>query len=101
MQAITLLIFAVTLLVHSCARVVSFTGQTPIVDMKGVDPHAYAADLTDCLGYAAEVHAGRQSATGAGGGAVPGGARGGSNARNDRRAVVRNCLIGRDYYVLN
>ncbi|MCB1670936.1 MAG: glycine zipper family protein [Gammaproteobacteria bacterium] len=101
------------------------TDDRPIVDMRGVSQAQYSADLADCQSYADEVEAGRQVARGAVGGAVVGGAvgavvgdsttakrtagagavlgaaRGGRNVMTERERVIRNCLIGRGYRVLN
>lgn len=101
------------------------TDDRPIVDMQGVSVAQYQADLTECQAYADEVEAGRQVARGAVGGAVVGGAvgavvgnsntaqrgagagavlgasRSAGNAMNERERVIRNCLRGRGYRVLN
>ena len=119
------LIVAFTTILQGCAGVESLTGQQPIVDMKGVNPDLYSADLLECQQYVDEVRVGPQVATGAATGAVlggvagavlgrgddaargatvggvTGGVRGAGNGMNDRRMVLRNCLIGRGYYVLN
>lgn len=97
----------------------------PIVDMKGVDPVQYRADLLECQDYAEQVAIGGRAAGGAatgavlgglvgaavgnsdtakrsaGAGAVVGGARGTGDALRERQAVVRNCLRHRGYAVLN
>ena len=101
----------------------------PIID-KGTatfDPAQYATDLTACRGYANQV--GGQAADGAIGGAVAGalfgaivdsslntsggaragamtgalsgGLRGNANAHQGRALVVRKCLAGRGYSVLD
>ncbi len=99
--------------------------QSVIVDQKGVDPVAYAADLQDCQAYAEQVAMGQEVAVNAVGGAVLGGALGAAtgSTKDARRAstagaaigatkgvadaleskddVVRNCLTGRGYRVLN
>ncbi len=95
-----------------------------IVDMKGVDRTQYQVDLADCSQYADQVDVAGKTATGAVGGAVVGGAvgavlddrsvgegagvgaiLGGSKgvARGvaERQRVVKNCLRGRGYRVLN
>jgi hypothetical protein len=109
-----------------------------IVDMQGVDPVQYNADLQACQGAAAQVQAepaereavvgtaARGAAVGAAAGAISGnsgsqGAKTGAavglvagsarNARNRREAktqtkdeqdmVVKNCMRGRGYNVLN
>ena len=99
--------------------------QGVIVDQKGIDPVAYAADLQDCQAYAEQVAMGQDVAVNAVGGAVLGGALGAArgSTKDARRAatagaaigatkgvvdaleskddVVRNCLTGRGYRVLN
>jgi len=101
------------------------TDDRPIVDMQGVSIAQYNADLAECQAYADEVEAGRQMARGAVGGAVVGGvvgavvgnsdtaqrgagagavlgtSRGAQSAMNERERVIRNCLRGRGYRVLN
>lgn len=101
------------------------TDNTPIVDMQGVNIAQYNADLAECQNYADQVESERQVARGTVGGAVVGGAvgavvgngnvaqrtagagavlgatRGARNAVYERDRVIRNCLIGRGYRVLN
>lgn len=96
-----------------------------IIDRKGVDPAAYNADLAECREYAAEVKTGEKgargaasgavvggavgaifggaegAARGAGAGAVTGGARGLGEGERDEVEVVKRCLRGRGYKVLN
>jgi outer membrane lipoprotein SlyB len=103
----------------------SATDDRPIVDMQGVSTAQYNSDLVACREYADEVEAGRQVARGAIGGAVVGGAIGAvvgnsdtvqrtagaggvigaarstSDVMRERETVVRNCLRGRGYRVLN
>ena len=117
---ILLLVMALTL-VAGCRA----TDDRPIVDMQGVNVAQYNQDLAECRVYADEVQAGRQVARGTVGGAVVGGAvgaavgnsntaqrtagagavlgaaRGARGAVFERERVVRNCLIGRGYRVLN
>ncbi len=109
----------------ACGSVEQITGREPVVDMQGVSYAAYHADLMECRGYADQVAAGRQvavaAATGAavggvvgavvgnsdtakrsaGLGAVAGTFEGAQGALSERRGVVRNCLTGRGYRVLN
>lgn len=113
------------LVLCSCRQVEEITGNRPIVDTKGVDPEALEADMTECYSYADEVQSGRKVVTGAATGAVVGGVIGaaagnGETARrgagvgaasgtlsgtagamDERQRVVRNCLAGRGYLVLN
>lgn len=96
-----------------------------IIDRKGVDPAMYERDLAECREYASEVKTGekaakgaasgavlggaigaitgdsKRAAEGAGVGAVTGGARGVSEGERDEVKVVKNCLRGRGYRVLN
>lgn len=99
----------------------------PIVDMKGVNQAQYEKDLEECSVYADEVnvagkavggaaagaavgaaigaiwdgHDGNSPARGAGTGAVLGGAGGTGSGLNERSGVIKNCLRGRGYRVLN
>lgn len=100
-------------------------GSQPIVDRRNVDPVQYQRDLAECQSYAGEVQTGRNvggsAVTGAvvggaigaivgnhntaermaGVGAVTGSARGVALTVREKRAVLRNCLNGRGYRVLN
>ena len=99
----------------------------PLVDMKGVNEAAYENDLKDCQNYAQQQSGmGETAAKGAGAGAVVGGllglvtggngsgiaqaagagavigAAGGAFSGNQaQEAVVKRCLSGRGYKVLN
>jgi outer membrane lipoprotein SlyB len=96
----------------------------PIVDMRGVDPDAYQADLAECEALAREVNVAGGAVRGAAGGAAVGGAvgavrRGGNVSESagvgaiyggassasanerERQRVARNCLRSRGYTVLN
>ncbi len=93
-----------------------------IIDKKGVDMARYEQDLTECRAYSSEVQTGQKVARGAasgavvggligaitgdaaktaGVGAVGGGARGASEGSRDEVQVVKNCLRGRGYRILN
>lgn len=96
-----------------------------IVDTKGVDTTRYNDDLRECQEYAGMVPVGeevakgatrgglvwgaigaifgksRGAARGAGAGAVAGGARGAAKAEREQQQVVKTCLRGRGYKVLN
>jgi outer membrane lipoprotein SlyB len=109
----------------ACAGVEKMTGREPIIDMAGVDPATLEQDMAECEAYADQVEVGRQTAVGAatgaavGGvigavfgngqtaartatvGATTGGVSGASGALSERRQVIRNCLVGRGYRVLN
>jgi hypothetical protein len=99
----------------------------PLVDMKGVNEAAYEKDLSECQAYAQQQSGmGETAAKGAGAGAVVGGllglvtggnktgiaqaagagavvgAAGGAFTGNQaQEAVVKRCLSGRGYKVLN
>jgi outer membrane lipoprotein SlyB len=96
-----------------------------IIDQKGVDMAAYQKDLAECQTYSESVKTGEKTgvgaasgavvggligaitgggegaAKGAGVGAVGGGARGASQGVETEVQVVKNCLRGRGYRVLN
>jgi outer membrane lipoprotein SlyB len=97
----------------------------PVVDTKGVDLNRYEADLVECQQYANQTAgAGESAAAGAAAGAVFGAllaaAAGGGTSRkstagvgavtgaagaagqgeNNQRNVIRRCLSGRGYKVL-
>ena len=97
-----------------------------IIDRKGVDMARYAADKAECETYAEEVRTGEKVARGAASGAVVGGAIGGiagdsseaaargagvgavtgaargvAEGERDKVRVVKQCLRGRGYRVLN
>ncbi len=99
----------------------------PIVDMKGVNESAYENDLKDCqtiaqqqsgMGSTAAKGAGAGAVVGgllglvtggnttgivqaAGAGAVIGGAGGAYSGNQSQESVVKRCLSGRGYKVLN
>ncbi len=93
-----------------------------IIDKKGVDMARYEQDLAECRTYSNEVQTGKKVATGAasgavvggligaitgdagkaaGVGAVGGGARGANEGSRDEVQVVKQCLRGRGYRILN
>ncbi|HET7361944.1 MAG TPA: hypothetical protein VFJ70_00090 [Burkholderiales bacterium] len=79
----------------------------PVVDPKtSRHPENYETDLAECRQLAEQgAHPGGSAAggalVGAGGGAVLGGAKGAGSGENEQRAMVRNCMKGRGYAVLN
>lgn len=97
----------------------------PIVDTQGTDMARYEQDLAQCQAYASQVNTGAEAgksavggaavgavlgaivgnsttvARGAGVGGVLGGVKGASHGANEKETVVRNCLRGRGYRVLN
>jgi hypothetical protein len=119
------LALAFTLLLTACAGSRSLV-DAPIIDRKGVDMSQYYADKAECEAYATEVNTGEKAARGAVGGAVFGGAIGaivnrGSNSAErgagvgavtggvrgtqegirEQERVIKQCLRGRGYRVLN
>jgi outer membrane lipoprotein SlyB len=97
-----------------------------IIDTKGVDMARYEVNKAECEAYAQEVRTGEKAARGAasgavvggavgaivrdssegaargaGVGAVTGGARGVAQGERDKVRVVKRCLSGRGYRVLN
>lgn len=96
-----------------------------IIDQKGVNMSAYQQDLDECQSYASGVKTGEKTAKGAasgavvggligaitgggsgaakgaGVGAVGGGARGANEGERSEVQVVKRCLSGRGYRVLN
>jgi len=108
---------AVALVVAACS---SHPG--PIVDTKGVNMAKYEVDLAECQAYADQVHieagvargtvAGGavgaatgavvgDTAKGAGVGAIAGAAKSARIGEREKSQVVKNCLRGRGYRVLN
>lgn len=105
--------------VAGCAR------DRVIVDTKGADMSRYAQDKAECEAYAEQVNSGGKAAggavagaaigaaigaivgnsttaaRGAGVGGVVGGAKGVAHGESEKTQVVKNCLRGRGYRVLN
>ena len=119
------LIMLFAYLLSSCRQVDGITANRPVVDTRGLDPELYEADLLDCYAFADEVETAKKVATGAATGAVVGGVigaaagnsdtakrgagigaasgtlSGAASAMQERQRVVKNCLSGRGYLVLN
>jgi len=99
---------------------------TPIVDMEGVDPNRYMADLNACRSYSNSIRAGDHAVAGAlagavtlgvlsaafGGrrnennrwaaaGAVKGASLAGRRAMDTQERVIINCMAGRGYRTLD
>lgn len=109
---------AAALLLAACAS-------RPIVDTQGVNMANYERDLAQCQAYADQVNTGGDVAKGAAGGAifggilgaifgnsgtvargagagaVIGGAQGAGKGENEKDRVIKTCLRGRGYKVLN
>ncbi len=103
----------------------SEAGRSVIIDRQGVDMARYERDLAECTAYAEEVRAAEKVAANAAGGAavggavgavtrgssgakdgaavgaIVGGARGTQGAWREQKQVVKQCLQGRGYRVLN
>ena len=112
-------------LILSSAVLLTACAYRPVIDPKtSAHPENFQADLAECqqiaeqapkgaalagAGIGAALGAGIAVATGhseaagraAGGGAVIGGAKGGGASHREKRMIVRNCLKGRGYAVLN
>ena len=123
-----LLLFVLVFIVSGCANQHQ-SGHAGnggvIIDTQGVDMQQYRYDMEDCQGYATQVPvAGKAAKTAAGGavlggvlgaivgnsstaakgagvGAVTGAVKGTSSGYKERQRVVKNCLRGRGYRVLN
>jgi hypothetical protein len=107
-----------SLLIGACA-----SSNEPIIDTKGVDMTMYEQDLAECTEYSEQIDTttgvakgtaaggatgaavgaigGGSGTRGAGVGAVLGGAKSAMRASDDKSKVVKNCLRGRGYKVLN
>ena len=96
-----------------------------IIDEKSVDMTQYRQDLAECRSYASQVKTGEKTAkgagsgavvggltgaifggtsgavTGAGAGAVAGGVKGADEGERTEVDVVKRCLAGRGYHLLN
>ena len=119
-------ILALTILfLIGCASVEDLTGNNPIIDTLGVNMTHYNSDLAECQQYANDVEIAQKAAVGAasgavvggvfgavlgnsdtaqrgaGVGAVGGGTRGIRQGIRERERVIKRCLIGRGYRVLN
>jgi hypothetical protein len=109
---------AMVLLLASCS-----SSPEPIIDTKGVDMTQYDQDLAECRSYSEQVDTssgvakgaaaggatgaavgaigGGSGTRGAGVGAVLGMAKSGSRSADEKSRVVKSCLRGRGYKVLN
>lgn len=119
-----LILLSIVVLLSACASNRQVGGNV-IIDTQGVNLEAYRADLAACQSYAEQVSIGEEAAQGAAVGAVvsgaigaifagreglekggaaggvSGGARGTISAVQEREQVVKTCLRGRGYRVLN
>jgi hypothetical protein len=119
------LVLGLSLGLAGCASSRPFIDE-PIIDRKGVDMSRYYVDKAECEAYANEVRTGEKVARGAVGGAVVGGAigaivnrgpdsaergagvgavtgsvRGAQEGVQESERVIKQCLRGRGYRVLN
>ena len=109
----------------ACSSIEDVSGNTPIIDTQCVDLSRYEGDRTECQAYADEVQIAQKTAAGAvsgaviggllgavwgnsntaqrgtGVGAVGGGAKGVVRGVRERDRVIKRCLMGRGYRVLN
>lgn len=114
-----------SLTIAACTSIEDITGSNPIIDDKNVNLARYEADLAECRNYADEVAIAQKAGSGvvsgavvgaaigavvgnsdvvkkgAGIGAVGGGARGIGEGIRERDNVIKRCLTGRGYRVLN
>lgn len=121
----TLSLLILSSLIAACASVEDLTGNNPIIDTQGVVIAQYNSDLDQCQVYADEVAIAQKAGAGAvsgavvggvfgavvgnsdtakkgaGIGAVGGGARGIGEGIRERERVIKRCLMGRGYRVLN
>ncbi len=119
MKKTQLSVYVITLCMAGCAS------DRPVVDTKGVDMSHYQQDQAECDALSSRVSTGQQAAKSAGFGAaigaalgaifgntqsvlrsagaggVVGGAQGAVRGQGEKSQVVRNCLRGRGYRVLN
>ena len=112
-----IVLMATTLTLAACS-----SAPGPIVDTKGVNMSRYQDDLQDCEGYADQVRIEQGVAKGAvaggavgaatgavlgdvgkgaGVGAIGGAAKSAQRGEREKAQVVKNCLRGRGYKVLN
>ncbi len=111
------LLLGSALIVGACAA-----HPDPIIDERGVNMAQYQRDLADCKHYADNISVGKGAAKGAAVGAVvgaaagaisgnagqgagygglSGGTRSGLQNKNTKEQVVKRCVSGRGYRVLN
>ena len=83
-----ILILVLSVLITGCAGSRPFENE-PIIDRKGVDMSRYYADKAECEAYADEVRTGQKVA------------RGAQEGVRETERVMKQCLRGRGYRVLN
>ena len=120
------LVTALAIFLTGCANGYRYGApEEVIIDTLGVDPYQYEVDLADCKDYAAKIDVSNRTVEGAaegavvgavlgavigtsnttkrgaGAGAVLGGVKSNERARHEQQRVVKRCLQGRGYKVLN
>lgn len=124
MRRHSLALLSVTFLIVGCAAFGPGDDRV-IIDTRGVDIEQYYDDLMECSVFADEVPVGKETgkstvvgaavgsavgaifaggegaAKGGGAGAVTGAYRGSSGAKREQSRVIKTCLRGRGYQVLN
>mgnify|MGYP003345160607 CR=1 FL=1 len=121
------ILLAVVLFSSGCANGYGGYGapRQIIIDTQGVNMDTYYGDLADCENYARQIDVASETTEGvvegavvggvlgavlgshetaersAGAGAVLGGVKGNKRARYEQERIVRRCLKGRGYRVLN
>jgi hypothetical protein len=117
-MVVAMILVLVAVLVSGCS-----SSPGPIVDTQGVDMSRYYADMSDCKGYGdqVEIEVGMAKGAVAGGatgaaagavlsesvgewggvGAVYGAAKSGIKGDREKSQVVKRCMRGRGYRVLN
>ncbi len=122
-QMLTASVVVLVALLAACAHQSSSNGV--IIDRQGVNMNRYYDDMADCEQYAEEVQVASRTAKQSAGGAIVGGAlgaiwgnsdtaargagaggllggvKGFSQASREKQQVVKRCLRGRGYRVLN
>ena len=122
-----LIVTSTVLLTTGCANGYGGYGapKQVIIDTQGVDMDLYYQDLADCENYARQIDVAGETTESvvegavvggvlgavlgnhktaersAGAGAVLGGVKGNKQARHEQERIVRRCLGGRGYNVLN
>lgn len=123
MKILSLILLSSVILATGCAG--KHRSHGVIIDSKGVDMQKYQLDLEECSQYAQQVNTGERVAggavagavvtgavgaavgdsdtakRGAGAGAILGATKGLGSGEREKRQVVKNCLRGRGYRVLN
>ncbi len=125
MRGLRTMKYTITAILMVLALTACTTTDEIIIDQKGVNMTAYQNDLAECQTYSESVKTGEKTAVGAasgavvggligaitggtegaargaGVGAVGGGTKGVINGSQTEVQVVKNCLRGRGYRVLN